>query len=263
MARAKKDLLGIEGRVGGLTKYTRNGKEYWRVSENRKNPHRPSLKQLAVRERQSHNNALWRALSATGQVYIERGSNTVYSHFMSLNTESPIPYLEKRHYHSWNALLLPNMVLSDGPLRTINYQLGEVTIPSASGDSHSMTPALMTDLTMKEAKKGTLLLYVLQQRVNSQQGWPDQFQLDIKVETIEPDMFIVLPPTLLTPYQSKEGCLALVGERFADPMLGFGLVQVINGKASSQRVVTHCTYYEKYTTEEAIQAAAKSYTDRK
>jgi hypothetical protein len=46
-------------------------------------------------------------------------------------------------------------------------------------------------------------------------------------------------------------------------VVGFGLVQVINGKASSQRVVTHCTYYEKYTTEEAIQAAAKSYTDRK
>ena len=29
--------------------------------------------------------------------------------------------------------------------------------------------------------------------------------------------------------------------------------------ASRQRVVTRCTYYERYTTEEALQAAAKSY----
>jgi len=28
---------------------------------------------------------------------------------------------------------------------------------------------------------------------------------------------------------------------------------------SRQRVVTRCTYYERYTTEEALQAAAKSY----
>ena len=31
------------------------------------------------------------------------------------------------------------------------------------------------------------------------------------------------------------------------------------GLASRQRVVTNCTYYERYTTEEALQAAAKSY----
>ena len=42
-------------------------------------------------------------------------------------------------------------------------------------------------------------------------------------------------------------------------MLGFGLVRVIDGHASSQRVVTRCTYYERYTTEEALQLAAKSY----
>ena len=29
--------------------------------------------------------------------------------------------------------------------------------------------------------------------------------------------------------------------------------------SSRQRVVTRCTYYERYITEEALQAAAKSY----
>ena len=40
MAKANEDILGIEGHIGKLTKYKRNGKWYWRVSENRKKPHR-------------------------------------------------------------------------------------------------------------------------------------------------------------------------------------------------------------------------------
>ena len=60
-------------------------------------------------------------------------------------------------------------------------------------------------------------------------------------------------------YRERTGTLALVGPRFADPMLGFGIVRLKNGHASPQHVVTRCTYYERYTTEEALQAAAKSY----
>lgn len=81
-----------------------------------------SRKQLAIRERQSHNNALWRALKTTEHVYMEGGDNTTYSHFMSINMESPVPYFTKQQYHSGRALLLPNMIISDGPLQSINYQ---------------------------------------------------------------------------------------------------------------------------------------------
>ena len=42
-------------------------------------------------------------------------------------------------------------------------------------------------------------------------------------------------------------------------MLGFGIVRINKGHASTQHVVTRYTYYEQYTTEEALQAAAKSY----
>lgn len=55
------------------------------------------------------------------------------------------------------------------------------------------------------------------------------------------------------------GCVALKGERFADPMAGFALVQVVDGHVAQQRIVTNCKYYERFTTEEALQAAAKSY----
>ena len=104
-----------------------------------------------------------------------------------------------------------------------------------------------------------VLHYVLKQEVHPFYEDEDSFQLDITVETVAPDQFTVVPSTLLTPYQDIHGTLTLVSERFADPMMGFGLVRVEDGHASTQRVVTRCTYYERYTTEEAIQAAAKSY----
>lgn len=53
--------------------------------------------------------------------------------------------------------------------------------------------------------------------------------------------------------------MALTGDHFANPMMGFGVVRIADGHVSSQRVVTRCTYYERFTTEEAMQAAAKSY----
>lgn len=214
MARIENDIMGIEGRVGGLTTYIRNGKKYVRVSTSHQ-PRRLSRKQLLVRERQSHN----------------------------------------------NALLLPDMVLSDGPLPPVSYQLGEV----------DGQPALLTDLTPKDVRnlsapddavngKGTsLLLYILKQRVIPLHVDTDLFQLSIKVEALTAEAFTTVPSTLLSPYKSAKGTLALTEDRFADPMLGFGIVRIKDGHASRQHVITRCTYYEQYTTEEALQAAAKSY----
>ena len=258
MARIENDIMGIEGRVGGLTTYIRNGKDYVRVSTSHQ-PRRLSRKQLLVRERQSHNNALWRALKDSGHVFMEGGDNTAYNHFMAINMESPVPYIPKQQYHSGNALLLPDMVVSDGPLQPISYQLGEIDNPTSPPDAPATIPALLTDLTPKDVKNETFLLYVLHQKVVTHQDWPDQFYLSIKVETLTKDDFTLVPSTLLSPYKSTKGTLALVGSRFADPMLGFGLVRLKDGHASRQHVVTRCTYYERYTTEEALQAAAKSY----
>ena len=56
-----------------------------------------------------------------------------------------------------------------------------------------------------------------------------------------------------------DGQLALTGEEFADEMKGWALVQVIENRCTPQTIVTRCTLYEQYTTEEALQVAAKSY----
>ena len=56
-----------------------------------------------------------------------------------------------------------------------------------------------------------------------------------------------------------DGHLALVNEEFADEMKGWALVQVIGERCSPQTIVTRSTLYQQYTTEEALQIAAKSY----
>ena len=77
MARITKGLLtSLEGQLDGMTLYKRGENIFARPSHIRQ-PRRLSRKQLAIRERQSHNNALWRALKKTGMVYFD-GDNTPY-----------------------------------------------------------------------------------------------------------------------------------------------------------------------------------------
>jgi hypothetical protein len=56
-----------------------------------------------------------------------------------------------------------------------------------------------------------------------------------------------------------DGQLALVGEEFAGDMKGWTLVRVIENRCSPQTIITRCTLYQQYSTEEALQTAAKSY----
>jgi hypothetical protein len=50
-----------------------------------------------------------------------------------------------------------------------------------------------------------------------------------------------------------------VDNEFSDEMKGWALVRMDGDRCSSQGIVTHCTYYERFTTEEAMQKAAESY----
>lgn len=236
MGRIEGDGLGVEGRLFGTTTFVRNGKKYIRVAHSRQ-PKRLTPKQLVLREQLAHNNALWRALSQLEEVFFEGGTGPYYR-FMSVNNASPVPFLTKGSHGYEITLLLPNMAVSDGPLSPVGYRLGEV----------KGQPALLTNLSRKEARKGKVLLYVLQQKVLQLNSGKEIVQLDIKAENVNPSEFATI-----------NGSLALKGGRFADPMLGFALVRVVDGHASSQRVVTHCKFYEKFTTEEAFQAAAQSY----
>ena len=123
--------------------------------------------------------------------------------------------------------------MSDGTLPTVQQQLGEV-------DS---TPALITDLRYGEYLfHEKLWLYTAEQNM---EGVPRvRFR---KRDVSRSEMTVV------------DGHLALVGEEFSDEMKGWALVRVIDDRCSPQTIVTRCTLYQQYTTEEALKAAAKSY----
>lgn len=221
-----------------MTFYQKNGKTFARPKHIHQ-PRRLSRKQLEQREKQSHNNILWRVLKDAKELYIEGGTGPYYR-FMSVNRFSPTVYLTKQQLFCGFTLLLPDTVVSDGPLPSIGYQLGEL----------DGTPALLTDLPIEEAQKGKLLLYILHQVVIAYHNEDDVLpRLTLDVEEVD----------LSKAATNEDGCVVLTDERFADPMKGFALVRIIDGHASHQRIVTKCTFYERFTTEKALQAAAKSY----
>ncbi len=221
----------MQGRLGELTIYKRNGKLFVRQKHIRQ-PRRLSRKQLAMRERLAHNNRLWRTIRMARELLFEGGAGPYYR-FMSVNQLSPTVYLTKDQLYAGYTLLLPETVVSDGPRTAVEYRLGEV-----DGEA-----ALMTNLTLDAAKEGWVLLYEFTQMVHY--GRP---MLKLKVERVNVGKTAVV-----------DGCLALTGERFGDEMKGFALVHEVEGHVAQQRVVTKCRYYEQFTTEEALLTAAESY----
>jgi len=251
-------LKNVEGHLDDMTIYKRGKKTFIRPTHIDQ-PYRLSRKQLALREQIAHNNVLWRKLKATHHTYFEGGVDA-YRRFMSVNRLSPTVYLTKLQLACNMSLLLPNMAVSSGPLSPIIYQLEEV-------DGQL---ALITNLTPKDIRKGEYLLYVLQQEVIHWQSEEEHAYVQISAVPVMPDQDIEIshigtvrlvnvPSTLRTPHISRDGSLALVGDLFANPMLGFALVRIQDGHVSPQYVVTRCTYYERYTTEEALLTAADSY----
>lgn len=180
-----------------------------------------------------------------------------YRCFMSVNTQSPIVYLTKSQLANNMSLLLPSMAVSIGPVTPISYQSDEV----------DGKPALLTDIDHNDIRKGTYLLHVLKQEVLHWQNNDEHAQLHISVVPVTSDhpiefphigtaCFVDVPSTILTSCQFSSDSLVLVGDMFSDSMLGFALVHVVDGRASTQCIITRCTYYEHFTTEEALQVAA-------
>ena len=124
--------------------------------------------------------------------------------------------------------------MSDGILPTVKLELGEV----------NGTPALLTDLKVSDRSHHVKLrLYTAVQNLENE---IPRVRFSMR-EVSWLDMTVV------------DGNLALVGDEFTDEMKGWALVKVIDDRCSPQTIVTRCTLYQQYSTEEALQTAAKSY----
>lgn len=234
--KIKQPKIGVEiiGRIPslGVTKYIRNGSVVTRVSTSEGRSSN-SLKQFVQRQRMRHSIALWKRLSPCGPMFTEGKTN--YLGFLSMANKLPVVYMPKNESDVEGSLLMPGIPVSGGTLRPIQQTLGEV----------DGIPALITDENADNSLPySAFLLYTAEQGT----GRIDCPEVNFKVRAVQPEEFTIV-----------DGCLALVDSDFANEMKGWALVRLRGKNCSSQGIVTRCTYYERYTTEEALEEAAKTY----
>ena len=252
MKTSKSNAILVNGslRVAGVTLYTRGEKTIMRVARSRQ-PKRRSRKQFDMRERMAHTTTLWRSIKWAGRPLFTGGDNT-YQRFATLANKLTVVYLTAREHRSGASLLLPSMPLSDGTLPDIGYHLGEV-----EGQA-----ALLTDLPMTFQRGESVRFYTLRQTMDHETprlgAWFNLLVDNGRLATTVTSRDATLRPCEVA-VTEVEGRLALTGAVFADPLAGWGLVREEHGRCSSQQAVTRCTYYERYTTPAALQAAAQSY----
>ncbi len=219
-------------RVAGMTFYLRKGQVIGRESsihEKRSN----TLPQFVQRQKMRHTTMLWKMLRFCDTMFTER--RTAYQNFASLANQLPAVYVPDNGIMNQSSFLMPGIPVSDGILPMIKQELGEV----------DGKPALVTDLKKSDrTHHAQLRLYTAVQTMESNALPRVRFSMR---EVSWWDMAIA------------DDHLALVGEEFADEMKGWALVKVVNDRCSRQTIVTRCTLYKKYITEEALEVAADSY----
>ena len=222
--------LMLTGRMpkSKVTIYCRQGEFVMRSvhSEGKRSNSRQQFIQL---QRMRHSIALWKALKPCQPMFTHGKTN--YNGFITLANQLPAVFMPY-NLGNGNTLLIPDMPVSDGTLPPIKQWLGEV----------DGTAALITNLnadTLRDGEK--LMLYTATQSARS-------VMVSFKVREVMLDEFVEV-----------DGCLALVDHDFSDKMKGCALVRVNGELCSSQGIVTRCTYYEQFTTEEALPKAAQSY----
>lgn len=234
--KIKQPSIGVEiiGKIPslGVTKYIRNGTVVTRVStsEGRRSNSRG---QFIQRQRMRHSIALWKELSCWSPMFTE--GKTAYHRFLSLANQLPVVYLPKNKDSVEGSLLMPGIPVSEGSLTPVQSRLGDV----------DGMPALITDRKVGEVRPfEVFLLYTAEQQFQRE----DCPNVSFKMREVKRDEFAVV-----------DGCLALVDNDFGSEMKGWALVRVMGKNCSTQSIVTRCKYYEQYTTEEALEEAAKSY----
>ena len=223
-------LIPKKLRIGGMTFYQRGGQVIGRVSESMEKRSN-TLPQFIQRQKMRHTTALWKMLRFCELRFTERAN--AYQDFASIANGLPVVYVEKTRMTD-ASFLMPGIPVSNGKLPTIEQHLGEV----------DGSPALITNLRAGEMHHNERLwLYTAEQHIEG----------DL------PRVRFTRSDVVWQMGAFADGPLILKGEEYADPMKGWALVRVLDDQCSPQTIVTRCTLYQQYMTEEALQTAAKSY----
>ena len=218
-------------RSAGITTYMRNGQIITRVS-NSMQRRSNTIGQFKQRQRMRQTIALWRNLKYCDVMFTMR--STAYQNFASLANRLPAVFVERIHMGQ-ASFLMPGIPVSDGTLPMVKNKLGKV----------DGTPALMTNLKDEDRTyRVKLRLYTAIQTLEN--DFMPRVRFSMR-EVSWQEMTLV------------DGCYVLKNEEFADEMKGWALVKVIDDRCSPQSIVTRCSLYQQYTTQEAFQTAAISY----
>ena len=157
-----------------------------------------------------------------------------YNGFMSLANHLPAVFVTKQEALNHPSFLMPGIPVSNGVLPELKQWLGEV----------DGVPALMTNIKKYEAPHADNLRLFIAEQTKEYSTPKVRFRVRnvLKEELVE-----------------TETGMALVGEEFGDDNKGWAIVIVIGDRCSSQGIVTRCTLYQQYTTEEVRNEAAKTY----
>ena len=237
MKKKQQTGLSMIGRSpkAGFIIYEKQGKRILRVAHNNKQ-HHCTLKQFIQRQRMRHSIALWHELSYCDTMFTEHQS--AYNGFVALANRLPAVFVNKDLAMHNAAFLMPDIPVSEGTLLSVKQYLGEV----------NGVAALITNLTKNDIRQGEILyLYTAEQK--NENNYP---HVNFEVRKVAKNKFT-----------ETENVLALVGEDFANTNKGWALVLVKGKRCSSQGIVTRCTLYQQYTTEEAMLKAAESHSNRK
>ena len=219
-------------RIAGMTFYMRNGQVIGRESETHEKRSN-TLPQFVQRQKMRHTTMLWKMLRFCDTMFTERRS--AYQNFASLANQLPVVYVPNNGTMNQSSFLMPGIPVSDGVLPMINLEVGEV----------DGRPALITDLKVSDrTHHAKLRLYTATQKIECD---------------VLPRVRFKMREVSWREMTEVEDHLALVGEEFADEMKGWALVKVMDDRCSRQTIVTRCTLFEQYTTEEAMEVAADSY----
>ena len=215
----------------GVTEYLRQGRVVRRPAHScgrRSN----TLGQFVQRQKMRHTIALWGTLKCCDPMFTER--RTAFLDFSSLANRLPAVYLPRTGGMNAASLLMPGIPVSDGTLLPVRQRLAE----------HEGAIVLLTDLTPGTLQEGErLVLFTAVQKTEARIPRVRFAKREVRPEEMA----------------EVEGCLALTGAEFADEAKGWALVRVDRERCSPQGIVTRCTRYLEFTTDEALQEAAKSY----
>ena len=218
-------------RMAGMTFYVRQGQVVGRPSTTHEK-FSNTLPQFVQRQKMRHTTALWKMLRFCDVMFTER--QNACQNFKSLANRLPAVFVSDNGIMNQASFLMPGIPVSDGVLPAVGLELGEV----------EGVPALLTNLkTIDWNTDERLLFYTAVQNI---EGGMPRVRFSMR-EISRMDM------------KAVDGRFALVDEEFADEMKGWALVQVIGSRCSPQGIVTRCTLYQQYTTEEALKVAADSY----